>query len=349
CYSNSITTLLRSAHMPTIYDNISHIMLNGVKSHLAGAVRADFCVGYFNIRGWNAIAAEIDNLPGAVITENEVAQHRTARILIGMQKAPHEEVRESTTAAKPIDDAFAKRQKTNLAQEFRRQLVQGVPDSAYKATVATLIRQIETQKVVVKLYLRTTLHAKLYLSYLPSKIVPQVAFLGSSNLTMHGLASQGELNVDITDTQNATDLAKWFNKRWEDTRCIDITTELLAALKDSWVGQAPTPYEIYLKIAYHLSREARNSDFKIPKKLNDSLFKFQREAVTLAAHHLNKRNGVIIGDVVGLGKTITATAVARIFQEDFDMETLILCPKNLVDMWEGYAHDYSLRAKVVSQ
>jgi superfamily II DNA or RNA helicase len=335
--------------MPTIYDNISHIMLNGIKSHLTGAVRADFCVGYFNIRGWNAIAADIDNLPGALISENEVAQHRTARILIGMQKAPHEEVRESTAESKPIDDAFAKRQKTNLAQEFRRQLVQGVPDSAYKATVATLIRQIETQKVVVKLYLRTTLHAKLYLSYLPSHIVPQVAFLGSSNLTMHGLASQGELNVDITDTQNATDLAKWFNKRWEDTRCIDITAELLAVLKDSWVGQEPTPYEIYLKIAYHLSREARNSDFKIPKKLNDSLFKFQREAVTLAAHHLNKRNGVIIGDVVGLGKTITATAVARIFQEDFDMETLILCPKNLVDMWEGYAHDYSLRAKVVSQ
>ncbi len=44
--------------------------------------------------------------------------------------------------------------------------------------------------------------------------------------------------------------------------------------------------------------------------------------------------GVMIGDVVGLGKTLMATALARVFEDDYGLETLIICPKNLVPMWE---------------
>ena len=68
----------------------------------------------------------------------------------------------------------------------------------------------------------------------------------------------------------------------------------------------------------------------------------------IAAHHLNKRGGVLIGDVVGLGKTLMATALARIFEDDHVTETLIICPKNLVKMWEDYVREYRLRAKVLS-
>ena len=65
----------------------------------------------------------------------------------------------------------------------------------------------------------------------------------------------------------------------------------------------------------------------------------------IAAHHLNKRGGVLIGDVVGLGKTLMATALARIFEDDHGLETLIICPKNLVTMWEDYGAQYRLRAQ----
>ena len=80
----------------------------------------------------------------------------------------------------------------------------------------------------------------------------------------------------------------------------------------------------------------------------DRLFDFQAAAVKIAAHHLNKRNGVLIGDVVGLGKTLMATALARIFEDDYGLETLILCPKNLVSMWQDYVDQYQLRARVLS-
>ena len=103
-------------------------------------------------------------------------------------------------------------------------------------------------------------------------------------------------------------------------------------------------------MAYHLSQEARAglTEFRIPRDFGQKLFDFQVAAVKIAAHHLNKRDGVLIGDVVGLGKTLMATAVARIFEDDHDLETLIICPKNLVSMWEDYRQQYRLRAKVLS-
>ena len=89
------------------------------------------------------------------------------------------------------------------------------------------------------------------------------------------------------------------------------------------LGKRPDPipaYHIYLKIAYHLSQEAQAglSEFRIPRESStNGCFDFQVAAVKIAAHHLNKRGGVLIGDIVGLGKTIMATALAKIFQETF--------------------------------
>ncbi|MEO7001779.1 MAG: DEAD/DEAH box helicase, partial [Ktedonobacterales bacterium] len=98
------------------------------------------------------------------------------------------------------------------------------------------------------------------------------------------------------------------------------------------------------------SQEARAglSEFRIPRDMDRQLFDFQKAAVQIAAHHVNKRGGVLIGDVVGLGKTLMATALARILQDDFTYETLIICPRNLVKMWQDYVDRYRLVAKVLS-
>jgi superfamily II DNA or RNA helicase len=103
-------------------------------------------------------------------------------------------------------------------------------------------------------------------------------------------------------------------------------------------------------MAYHLAEEARAglSEFRIPNELKGRLLEFQEAAVRIAAHHVNKRNGVLIGDVVGLGKTLMATALARIFEDDYGMRVLIICPKNLVSMWDDYREQYGLRGKVLS-
>src|SRR5262249_29790386 len=190
----------------------------------------------------------------------------------------------------------------------------------------------------------------LYLLFRQDNQVPRIAYLGSSNLTLSGLSQQGELNVDVVD-QDATDkVRQWFKDRWEDKWCIDISKELIEIIEQSWAREdVIPPYHIYVKIAYHLAQEARYglSEFRIPPEFGNKLFEYQTAAVKIAAHHLNKRNGVLIGDVVGLGKTLMATALAKIFQEDENTETLILCPKNLVKMWQDYVDQYRLIAKVL--
>jgi superfamily II DNA or RNA helicase len=340
--------------MPKIYDNIENHLTKGLNETLELSQRTDFCVGYFNLRGWKQVADRIDSLAGATVVEGKDDVHRICRLLVGMQKMPVDILRDyfSKDEDHIIDQAEAVKLKKRLAQEFKDQLTIGTPTEADEKALRTLSQQMKDKKVVVKLHLRYTLHAKLYLAYSNDKRVPVVGFLGSSNLTLAGLAKQGELNIDVMDQDAANKLAIWFDDRWKDRWCIDITEELIEIIDNSWAAdRLISPFHIYLKIAYHLSREARAgiNEFKLPKVFQKELLEFQQKAVLVAAHHLHKRGGVIIGDVVGLGKTITATALAKLFEDDFFLETLIICPKNLVEMWEDYAHKYQLRAKVISQ
>ncbi len=332
--------------MPRIFDNIDHQLLPALQETLKVADRADFCVGYFNLRGWKQLDSYVEQWAGG--------EGRCCRLLVGMQRLPQEDLRAAMSLIArdgAIDNQTVLRLKARLAEEFREQLSVGSPTDQDEAGLRRLAAQIKAKKVVVKLFLRHGLHAKLYLLFRPDPINPTVGYLGSSNLTFAGLAGQGELNIDVLDHDACQKLAKWFEDRWGDRWCIDISKELVEIIESSWARTEPVlPYHIYLKIAYHLSQEARAglTEFKIPKDFGDKLFDFQKAAVKIAAHHLNKRGGVLIGDVVGLGKTLMATAVARIFEDDHGLETLIICPKNLVPMWEDYREQYRLRARVLS-
>jgi len=332
--------------MPTIFDNIEKQLLAGLFDCLEISERSDFCVGYFNLRGWKQVAQHIDKYSGF--------DEKCCRLLIGMQKAPEELIRDffSKKESDIIDNSTASAIKKRLALEFKDQLTIGFPTEEDEIGLRQLSSQIKSKKVVVKLFLRHSLHAKLYLVFRDDKINPVIGFVGSSNLTFAGLSKQGELNVDVLEKDPAFKLANWFNDRWNDRWCLDISKELAEIIDSSWASdRLVPPFHVYLKMAYHLSREARAgiATFKLPKVFKEELLEFQQKAVLVAAHHLNNRDGVLIGDVVGLGKTITATAVAKIFEEDHFLETLILCPKNLTNMWEDYVHKYQLRAKVLSQ
>ncbi len=333
--------------MPRIFDNLGlgSSLLPALQETLALSSRADFCVGYFNLRGWGGLAPYVDDWE---------SDNGPCRVLIGMQRLPHEELRDALSlvdGSPGMDNRTAHRLRLHLAEQLRQQLTIGAPNNADEQTLRLLAAQLRAGKIVVKLFLRHSLHAKLYLLYRDDPINPIVGYLGSSNLTFAGLSGQGELNVDVLDHDATIKLQQWFEDRWKDRYCVDITEELIQIIEESWARETLLPpYHVYLKMAYHLSHEARAglAEYKIPSVFGNRLFDFQAAAVKIAAHHLNKRNGVLIGDVVGLGKTLMATAVARIFEDDFGLETLIICPKNLVSMWEDYVHEYGLRARVVS-
>ncbi|RMD66984.1 MAG: NgoFVII family restriction endonuclease, partial [Cyanobacteria bacterium J149] len=331
--------------MPRIFDNIDRALLEGLKYSIDSAYGADFCVGYFNLRGWRLIANEIENFSGE--------DNQRCRVLIGMQKLPSTQLYEELKILKNKNDRISqgkiKDLKTIVAREFRQQLMTGIPTSVDEKGLQQLRQQLLNSKVKIKLHLRYPLHAKLYLIYKNDRDQPIIGYLGSSNLTFSGLKNQGELNIDVLDHDATNKLQEWFNDRWNDRFCIDISQELADIIDESWATEKLIPpYYIYLKMAYHLSQEARDglSQYTIPSEFK--LFDFQEAAVKIACHHVNRRGGVIIGDVVGLGKTMVGTAIARVLEEDFGFSTLIICPKNLVTMWENYRDTYGLRAKILS-
>ena len=333
--------------MPRIFDNLSPStkLAPALQETLSISNRADFCVGYFNLRGWGDLAPYVDRWN---------PEDGPCRVLIGMQRLPNTELRDALAlrdGPPSIDNATAHRLRVQLAEQLRQQLSYGLPTNADEAALHRLVEQLKAKRVIVKLFLRHPLHAKLYLLFRDDPNNPITGYLGSSNLTFAGLSQQGELNVDVLDHDATKKLQQWFEDRWNDRYCVDITEELLQIIEESWARQdLVPPYHVYLKMAYHLSNEARAGieEFKIPSIFGNRLFEFQTAAVKIAAHHLNRRNGVLIGDVVGLGKTLIATAVARIFEDDLGTQTLIICPKNLVRMWEEYRHQYGLRARVMS-
>jgi len=339
--------------MPKIYDNIENHLTKGLNDTLEVSKRTDCCVGYFNLRGWKEIAEKIDLLTGETVNEGKDDFHRICRLLVGMQKLPIDILREyfRTEDDHMLDQNEAVKLKKRLAQEFKEQLTIGTPTDTDEQALRRLSQQLKNNKVVVKLHLRYPLHAKLYMAFSDDKRVPVVGFLGSSNLTLAGLAKQGELNIDVMEQDAANKLAKWFDDRWNDRWCVDISRELIEIINNSWAAdRLLSPYHIYLKMAYHLSQEARAglSEFKIPLVFRKELLPFQQAAVLIAAKKLNSREGVFIGDVVGLGKTITACALAKIFEEDFFFSTLVICPPNIKSMWNGYINRYDLKANVIS-
>lgn len=341
--------------MPTIYDNIEIPFLTnpngtGLREALQASRRGDFCVGYFNLRGWRSIDDVVQSWPWG--------DPAPCRLLVGMHRVPSEDLLTlhamgETTPTDRLDNKRAAQLKRKMAQEFRKQLTLGVPTPQDESGLRRLQSQLRDGRLQVKLFLRHPLHAKLYLAHRDDKFNPVLAFLGSSNLTMSGLKGQGELNIDVADRDATGKLVQWFEDRWQDPYCLDITGDLIGIIEESWAGERLLePHHVYLKMAWHLSRDARDGiqEFRVPHDIADDLLPFQVKAVQLACRHLNKRGGVLVGDVVGLGKTRVAAAIARILGDDQMLETLILCPKNLTTMWEDYAHRFKLRApRVLSQ
>ena len=154
--------------MPKIYDNIENVLLKGLEQSIHNSFRSDFCVGYFNLRGWNKLAGLIDHYLGA--------PDACCRLLIGMQKPSSELLREHLANMEPgmMDNATALALKKKIALEFRNQLMFGIPTQNDEDGLRKLSLQLKQKKVVVKLFLRHTLHAKLYLVFRNDQIMPAI-------------------------------------------------------------------------------------------------------------------------------------------------------------------------------
>ena len=110
--------------MPNVYDNIEQELLPALLRTMESAVRADFCVGYLNLRGWSALDARVE----AWMAEEQ----GLCRVLVGMQRPPTEDLRElrRMSPTQPMSNQQAHQLRERFAREFREQLTFGLPTGA---------------------------------------------------------------------------------------------------------------------------------------------------------------------------------------------------------------------------
>src|ERR1035437_1511231 len=157
--------------MPRIFDNIEADLLTALRETLDGSKRADFCVGYFNLRGWSSLADLVEAYPGT--------ETGCCRVLIGMHHAPEEVMRETQKAMRKeqeLDKGTKLRLKKRIAQSFKEQIEFGLPTAAAEKTLRELAKQLRAHKVCIKLFLKHPLHAKLYLLHRTDHVAPIVAY-----------------------------------------------------------------------------------------------------------------------------------------------------------------------------
>ncbi|HVC79667.1 MAG TPA: hypothetical protein VNL35_04090 [Chloroflexota bacterium] len=150
--------------MPRIFDNIDAHLLPTLGAALGMCARADFCVGYFNLRGWRRIDTHIEAWPGG--------EGACCRLLVGMQRLPQDQLREGMSLA-TIDGGMDQQTmlvlKNRMAREFHEQLMLGAPTNEDEAGLRRLSAQL---RAIVKLFLRHPLHAKLYLLHRSDALSP---------------------------------------------------------------------------------------------------------------------------------------------------------------------------------
>lgn len=218
------------------------------------------------------------------------------------------------------------------------------------------IQAILDNKLIIR-KTREPNHAKLYFFKMKDEhldLKPSCFITGSSNLTRAGLSYQNEFNVEISDygTQEAED---YFDELW--AKAVKITEddafklELVKLLREATLIAEVTPYEAFafvLKtyLELHKPKDIKEYVFQLLEKNGYKKYAYQVDAVAQALSIIDKENGVIISDVVGLGKSIIAGMVAKCLYK----RGLIICPPALkggVDDgirtgWDKYRQDFEL-------
>ena len=189
------------------------------------------------------------------------------------------------------------------------------------------------------------LHGKMYLMESPNNLAGVV---GSSNLTRRGLGYGESPNIEInladSNADTVVQLRKWFDRLWADANItIDVKQDVLDALQRA--GRDYAPELIYYKTLYELFRdeiEERkiHGDGRRQTTLKDSqvwnkLYAFQQDGASAIISKIQKHNGCMLADSVGLGKTYAALAVIKYFEQRNE-RVLVLCPRKLRDNWSLY-------------
>jgi superfamily II DNA or RNA helicase len=178
---------------------------------------------------------------------------------------------------------------------------------------------------------------------------PGNVITGSSNLSYAGLEGRIEINARFKDKQTHIDSKKIFYELWDTSVVIvdnnTIPTFEEKVIKHIWYEKLYSPYLMYLRVLNEYFAIPSKDNILTPYDITDGRYsnlKYQTDAVQLALQSIENHNGVIIADVVGLGKSIIASTIAR----NLKLRCLVICPPHLKQQWEIYKDEFAFNATV---
>lgn len=201
------------------------------------------------------------------------------------------------------------------------------------------------------------MHAKLYLFKYNEEAERNAFLIGSSNFTHRGIKDRKELNIYCKDGFN--ELYNYFEEEWNKAHeilnnkneeeffrnIIKLTNEDKKD-KDDFIS----PYKIFLKVIYEYFEFINREELLCsPSDYGYRDYKYQIDAIKSGINGIMLYNGVLISDVVGLGKSIIASTIAKnlLLKEKVE-EIIIICPPKIIDSWENYNSEFQIKAKVFS-
>lgn len=260
-----------------------------------------------------------------------------------------------------IDDIFRKHDKSLLMlggedearSLFTDDFIKDVRDAKYSSEVEEGILQLcedlASGKVEMRIDKSKNLHAKFYLC-LPENHNENTdgwVIMGSSNISDSGLGisqpPRYELNVAMKDFADVSYCHEEFRKLWEES--IPLSPDDIARIrKKTHLDNMPTPYELYIKVLIDAFGDQVEDNFTmtLPKGYMD--LKYQKDAVIQGYQMLKEYNGFFLADVVGTGKTIVGTMIAKRFIEENGKNTnvLVVYPPALKDNWKDTFEDFGI-------
>lgn len=331
-----------------VIDNENVILADQLREILPGTKRASIAVGYFFISGFAEIMDSLGKIeksddPNHVLRLliSPTTDRPTAEALLAGNQA-RADVRRSVEAEGERDEG------RRMAADETRRTLEYMPQTESDQRAAVRLRElIRKGKIQVKVYTKDRLHAKAYIFEIDGGFLPVLAIIGSSNLSVSGIREHAELNLRTNDGKQASELLGWFDRHWDDPGSVEFTEDMADILEKSWAGTERAPNDVYSKAALHEHDDPPGA--QIPHFPERDLFDFQKAAVHRAVRRLDDYGGVIIADVVGMGKSFIGSAVLKHLHETRRSKPLIICPPHLKDMWRDYLREFELYGEVESR
>ena len=199
-------------------------------------------------------------------------------------------------------------------------------------------------------------HSKMYLFAYNDTMneggeLPGVLITGSSNLSYQGLKGRLELNARFNDKRDYDEGKRIFDELWESSVVVaskdNIDEWNNKVMAHIWYDKLYSPYLMYVRVLKEYFHIPTSDNILTPHDITEGRYsnlKYQTDAVQMALNALRNHNGAIVADVVGLGKSVIASTVAR----NLKPRTIIVCPPHLYKQWEGYRDEFGFTASVFS-